>query len=233
MHAGIFNGLLVWVGGSVVIAAEKSEQHSKAMQEIEKQLTEASLNGVAPPGRQPGWPKKALIRRLCRATAEREINKLLDKAEQDGTDAQDAEGSAQKIAEQAYLKEQAVPRQLGQQPEWKIRSRCSIAWESCCWNIAANQAAVPLWTVAPGQPVRRSPTRHSVRFEQPIVIANVSNEAEGQPQSGDDEHAGNAEEGASSAASGLGDHGLCWRCYPCGWECGGGAGGVFGGEWFG
>ncbi|MFN6544797.1 hypothetical protein [Mycolicibacterium nivoides] len=103
VSAGIFNGLLVWVGGSASAAAAKAEQHSKAMEEIEKQLADA-IEWCGSAWVTTRMAKKAIADYVDQQFEQ--ITKLLDKAQQDGTDAQEAEDAAQKIAEQAYAANQ-------------------------------------------------------------------------------------------------------------------------------
>jgi hypothetical protein len=100
VHAAIFNGLFVWVGGGASAAATKAEQHSKAMQEIENQLAEA-MEWCANAWLTTRMAKKAIADyvRLVR----NKIADILNKAEEEGTDKDDAKDAAKKMAEQAYL----------------------------------------------------------------------------------------------------------------------------------
>ena len=100
VHAGIFNGLFVWVGSSASAAAAKAEQHSKAMQEIEKQLGEA-IEWSANAWLTTRMAKKA-IADFCWLTHNK-IADYLNAEQEKGTDDNDAAAAAKKMAEQAYL----------------------------------------------------------------------------------------------------------------------------------
>lgn len=100
VHAKIFNGVFVWFGGGASAAAAKAEQHSKAMEELEKQLTAAIE-----------WSAKAwwTTRNAKKAIADfvwltrNAITDLLNKDYEKESDKKDAENAAKKMAEQAYL----------------------------------------------------------------------------------------------------------------------------------
>ncbi|MFV8048288.1 hypothetical protein [Mycobacterium sp. 48b] len=100
VHAAIFNGLFVWVGGSASAASTKSEQHSKAMQEIENQLA-AAIEWCANAWSTTRNAKKAIADFIW--LTHNAISDLLSKDYENDTDKKDAENAAKKMAEQAYL----------------------------------------------------------------------------------------------------------------------------------
>ncbi|WP_254849222.1 hypothetical protein [Mycobacterium sp. GA-1841] len=99
VRACIFNGPLVWVGGSATAAAAKAEEHSNAMQEIEKQFTDA-IEWCGTAFLTTRMAKKAIADYV--ETQVQAINDLLNKAKEKDADADEAAQAAENIAKLAY-----------------------------------------------------------------------------------------------------------------------------------
>ncbi|WP_155946829.1 hypothetical protein [Mycobacterium sp. URHD0025] len=196
VHAGIFNGLLVWVGGSATAAAAKAQEHSKAMQEIEQQLADAiEWCGKA-------WVTTRMAKKAISDYVElkhKEIYDFLAKAEKEGTKAQDAKDAAQKIAEQAYHANKKFLDTLADSLGGKTEAAESPP--------PGNNVAGPLENNGTGTPGSTSPGSTasvggtSGSGKEPLASL-MSNEPKGHPQPGDDAPAGGA---PAKAAEGLGE----------------------------
>lgn len=184
VHAGIFNGLLVWVGGSASAASEKSEQHSKAMQEIEKQLADAiEWCGTA-------WVTTRMAKKAIADYVEQQlkaINDLLDKAEQDGTDAQKAKDAAQKIAEQGY----AANKQFLENLADKLSGKNEVVGAPSPGNHPAAPLDNGTGTAGSGQ--SGGGATESGTSQSP---ARVGGETEGNTNSGDNDDASGEDAGS-------------------------------------
>ncbi|MDH6195717.1 hypothetical protein M2272_002357 [Mycobacterium frederiksbergense] len=193
VHATIFNGLFVWVGDSASAAAAKADQHSKAMQEIEKQLADA-MEWCANAWLTTRLAKKAIADYV--ELKRNEIKNLIDKAEE-GTEKDDAKDAGKRIAEQVYLENKKFLDNLADSLSGKTEAAGSPQSES--------HAAAPLDNGNGASGAGQVGSGESGSGNSPSV-SFAGNTTQKQPQSGDSGAADGDAEAVAAATGGQGDN---------------------------
>ncbi|WP_245008664.1 hypothetical protein [Mycolicibacterium farcinogenes] len=209
IHAAIFNGLLVWAGGGASAAATKAEQHSKAMQEVEKQL-DAAIEWCA-----NAWLTTRNAKKAIADYSWLTLNKITDylnRENENGTDEKEAKNAAKKMAEQAYLANKQFLDTLADSLSGKSEDTGSPPSE--------RHAAAPLDNETEGSGSASS-GGGAPDSSNSSSASLMSNGAPGQHQPKDGGSAGGEKEGADASANDLGDHGFSADAAPAAGPAGG------------